>query len=32
MDFAFSDEQIAIRDTARQFIADEIVPREQEVL
>ncbi len=32
MDFAFSDEQIAIRDTARQFIADEIVPREPEVL
>jgi acyl-CoA dehydrogenase len=32
MDFAFSDEQIAIRDTARQFIADEIMPREPEVL
>jgi acyl-CoA dehydrogenase len=32
MDFAFSDEQIAIRDTARRFVADEIVPREPEVL
>jgi alkylation response protein AidB-like acyl-CoA dehydrogenase len=32
MDFALSDEQKAIRDTARAFIADEIIPREPEVL
>ena len=32
VDFAFSDEQIAIRNTARAFIADEIITREAEAL
>ncbi|MET7753009.1 acyl-CoA dehydrogenase family protein [Micromonospora sp. NPDC005367] len=32
MDFALSDEQRAIRDTARDFIAREVVPLEQELL
>ncbi len=32
MDFALSDEQRAIRDTARDFIANELIPREPEVL
>jgi len=32
VDFALTDEQKAIRDTARAFIADEIIPREPEVL
>ncbi len=32
VDFALSDEQKAIRDTARAFVSDEIVPREPEVL
>ncbi len=31
VDFALSDEQKAIRDTARAFVSDEIVPREPEV-
>src|SRR6185312_8172739 len=30
VDFAFSDEQLAIRNTARAFIADEIITREAE--
>ncbi|REE97318.1 acyl-CoA dehydrogenase family protein [Thermomonospora umbrina] len=32
MDFGLTDEQEAIRDTARAFIAKEVVPLEQEVL
>ncbi|MEP6597879.1 MAG: acyl-CoA dehydrogenase family protein [Actinomycetota bacterium] len=32
MDFALSDEQKAIRETVRGFVADEIMPREPEVL
>jgi acyl-CoA dehydrogenase len=32
MDFSLSDEQQAVRDTARSFITKEIVPLEQEVL
>src|SRR3954452_9116444 len=32
MDFSLSDEERAIRDTARQFIAKEVMPLEQEVL
>ncbi|HEV7931420.1 MAG TPA: acyl-CoA dehydrogenase family protein [Actinomadura sp.] len=32
MDFALTDEQQAVRDTARAFITKEIVPLEQEVL
>ncbi len=32
VDFALTDEQKAIRDTARAFVLDEIVPREPEVL
>ncbi|MFI7575960.1 acyl-CoA dehydrogenase family protein [Micromonospora sp. NPDC049497] len=32
MDFALSDEQRAIRDTARDFIAREVMPLEQELL
>jgi acyl-CoA dehydrogenase len=32
VDFALTDEQRAIRETARAFIADEIVPREAEAL
>ena len=32
MDFALSDEERAIRDTARSFITKEVVPLEQEVL
>ena len=32
VDFALTDEQKAIRDTARAFIADEIIPREPEAL
>ncbi|MBC6463476.1 acyl-CoA dehydrogenase family protein, partial [Actinomadura sp. HBU206391] len=32
MDFSLSDEQQAVRDTARAFITKEIVPLEQEVL
>ncbi|MEU8134620.1 acyl-CoA dehydrogenase family protein [Streptodolium elevatio] len=32
MDFALTDEQKAVRDTARAFIAKEVMPLEQEVL
>src|SRR3954464_11899488 len=32
MDFSLSDEERAIRDTARQFITKEVMPLEQEVL
>ena len=32
MDFEFSDEQKAIRDTVRDFVSNEIIPREPEVL
>jgi acyl-CoA dehydrogenase len=32
VDFAFTEEQIAIRDTARKFIADELVSREPDAL
>lgn len=32
MDFSLDDEQRAIRDTARAFIRNEVMPREQEVL
>ena len=32
VDFAFSDEQIAIRNTARAFIADEVITRESDAL
>jgi alkylation response protein AidB-like acyl-CoA dehydrogenase len=32
MDFSLSDEERAIRDTARQFIAREVMPLEQDVL
>ena len=32
MDFALSDEQRAVRDTARAFISKEVMPLEQEVL
>ncbi len=32
MDFEFSDEQKAIRDTVRDFVTNELVPREPEVL
>lgn len=32
MDFSLSDEELAIRDTARSFIRKEIMPLEQEVL
>ena len=32
VDFALTDEQKAIRDTAREFIADRVVPWEPEVL
>ncbi|HEY3713585.1 MAG TPA: acyl-CoA dehydrogenase [Jatrophihabitantaceae bacterium] len=32
VDFALTEEQKAIRDTARAFIADEIIPREPEAL
>ena len=32
MDFSLTDEERAIRDTARQFITKEVMPLEQEVL
>nr|WP_245712599.1 acyl-CoA dehydrogenase family protein [Micromonospora nigra] len=32
MDFALSDEERAIRDTARDFITREVMPLEQELL
>ena len=32
MDFSLTDEERAIRDTARQFITREVIPLEQEAL
>ena len=32
MDFSLSDEERAVRDTARQFITREVMPLEQEAL